>query len=105
MNEPWTGLGLILNRLDDLVRLVGGEKFSPWLTTVEAARYLRCSTSHIERLTRQALLPFKRQDPAASRSTRLYHRKDLVGFLVTGKNPTVHALTPLEKKEVEELLR
>jgi len=94
---------LILSRLDDLARQLDGKHVSPWLTTVEAAQYLRCSTSHIERLTRQALLSFKRQDPTTLKSPRLYHQKHLTAFLITGKNPSVHRLTPAEKRQVEDL--
>ena len=104
MNEPPASMDLVLARLDDLKRRLDGMPFSPWHTTVEAARYLRCSVRHVERLTRQALLPFKRQDPTNPKSPRIYHRRDLVGFLVTGKNPSIHRLTQAEKREVEELL-
>ena len=104
MTERLTDTQFILARLDDLTRRLEGMHDSPWLTTVEAARYLRCSISHIERLTRQALLPFKRQDPTTPKSPRLYHRRELTAFLVTGKNPETHPLTKEEKKKVDELL-
>jgi len=97
-------MSLILARLDDLDRRLNDKHDSPWLTTVGAARYLRCSKSQIERLTRQSLLPFKRQDPTTPKSPRLYHRRELTAFLVTGKNPETHPLTKEEKKKVEELL-
>ena len=104
MNDDITDTKLILAHLDDLVRLDGGEMLSPWLTTIEAARHLRCSVRQIDRLTHLGLLPFKRQDPTSSRSPRLYHRKHLTAFLVTGRNPIEHPLTAKEKREVEELL-
>ena len=37
-------------------------------------------------------------------SPRLYHRKHLTSFLVAGKNPIKHRLSPEEKRLVEELL-
>ena len=104
MNERPASMDLVLARLDDLTRRLDGMRFSPWHTTAEAARYLRCSISHIERLTREAQLPFKRQNPTNPKSPRLYHRRDLVGYLVTGKNPETHPLTREEKRMVNELL-
>lgn len=101
---PLADLGLILNRLDDLARMVQGKHVSPWKTTQEAADYLRCSPRQIEQLTRRGLLPYRRQDPTASKSTRLYHVKHLTAYLVAGRNPTTQRLTPAEKREVEELL-
>lgn len=97
-------ISLVLNRLDDLARLVQGHSTSPWMTTVEAADYLRCSTRQIERLTSQGLLPFHRQDPTSRRSPRLYHRRHLVAFLVAGRNPVATRLSPAEKRQVAELL-
>ncbi len=97
-------MDLILNRLDDLARQLNGHVSTPWLTTQEAARYLRCSISQIERLTRQGLLPFHRQDPTSVRSPRLYHRRELTAFLVAGRNPVEHRLTAEEKRQVQELL-
>ena len=104
MKTPPADMALILARLDDIDRRLDGNHVSPWLTTSEAARYLRCSTSQIERLTRRGLLPFKRQDPTTPKSPRLYHKEDLVGFLVAGKNPSVYRLTPSEKQLLKDLL-
>ncbi len=95
---------LIINRLDDLARRLDGQHVSPWMTTREAAAFLRCSPRQIESLTAEGLLPYKRQDSTCPRSPRLYHRKYLTGFLVAGRNPTTQRLTPAEKREVEELL-
>ena len=95
---------LILTRLDDLVRMVQGVHVSPWMTTKEAAHYLRCSTRQIDNLTDRGLLTARRQDPTSSRSPRLYHRKHLTAYLVAGRNPQTHRLTPAEKREVEDLL-
>lgn len=97
-------LQLVLTRLDDLTRRLDGKPVSPWFVIAEAADYLRCSMRHIDRLTERGLLPFRRQDPTTPRSPRLYHRKDLVGFLVSGKNPETHPLTKEEKRKVDELL-
>ncbi len=104
MSAPLTEMGLVLNRLDDIVRLVQGKHVSPWMTTQEAAGFLRCSTRQIDNLTDRGLLPFRRQDPTSSKSPRLYHRKYLTAFLVAGKNPVKHRLSPEEKRLVEELL-
>ena len=96
-------IDLILSRLDDLAGIIRGQT-SPWYTTCEAANYLRCSPRQIEKLTQLGLLPFKRQDPTAPKSPRLYHRKHLTAFLLTGKNPVAQHLSPSEKHLVEELL-
>lgn len=77
---------------------------SPWMTTHEAARFLRCSTSKIEQLTARGLLPFKRLDPTTPRSPRLYHVKDLNAYLVTGRNPRESRLSLAEKRMLEDLL-
>lgn len=95
---------IILTRLDDLTRLIQGQHVSPWLTTAEAAAYLKCSARQIEKLTRLGLLPYQRQDPTADKSPRLYHRKHLTAYLVAGRNPQTHRLTPAEKQLVEDLL-
>lgn len=91
-----------LNRLETL--LLGIYNRGPWLTTAEAAEYLRCSVSKIEQLTKRGLLPFHRQDPTSRRSPRLYHRRHLVAFLVAGRNPVATRLSPAEKRQVAELL-
>ena len=100
MNE----VGLILARLDDIARRLDGSHVSPWMNTKEAASYLRCSVRKVELLTRLGLLPYHRQDATRSKSPRLYHRKHLTGYLVSGHNPATHRLTPAEKREVKELL-
>lgn len=97
-------ISLVLARLDDLARQLDGSHVSPFMTTAEAASYLRCSTRHIERLTSQGLLPFHRQDATCPKSPRLYHRKHLTAYLVAGRNPVEHRLSPVEKREVEELI-
>ena len=92
--------------LPQLNRIEAGNsrQISPWMTTAEAADYLRCSTRQIEKLTRLGLLPFRRLDPAATKSQRLFHRRDLTAYLVAGRNPVEHRLSPQEKRLVEELL-
>lgn len=97
-------IGLILNRLDDIARRLDGSHVSPWMTTQEVAKYLRCSPRKVEELTQLGLLPFQRQDPTCPRSPRLYHRRHLTAYLVAGKNPVKHRLSPEEKRLVEELL-
>ena len=96
-------MSLILTRLNDLARRLEGQATSPWMTTVEAAQYLRCSPRKIEDITHKGLLPFSRQDPTSSRSSRRYHRNHLDAYLLTGKNPVAQRLSPGEKRLVEEL--
>ena len=95
---------LILARLDDLARQLDGQVSSPWLTTTQTAQYLRCSRRKIEELTRKGLLSYRRLDPTYPQSLRLYHRKDLTAFLITGRNPHQHPPSLKEKRLVEELL-
>ena len=102
MSTPLTDMNLILARLDSIDKAIQG--VSPFLTTAEAAGYLRCSPRQIERLTSLGLLPYRRQDATRSKSPRLYHRKHLTAYLVTGRNPIKHRLSPDEKRLVEELL-
>ena len=97
-------MSLVLARLDDIARRLDGQHVSPWMTTKEAAVFLRCSPRQIESLTTEGLLPYKRQDPTCRRSPRLYHRRHLTAYLVAGRNPVTQRLTPAEKREVEELL-
>ncbi len=104
MSDTAADMAMILTRLDDISRQLQGQHSSVWYTTKEAAAYLRCSVSKINQLTDRGKLPFKRQDPTTSRSPRLYHRKDLTAFLVTGCNPRKRRLSPEEKRLVEELL-
>ena len=103
MSEVVDMISLVLNRLDALARLLEGVCVSPWMNTQEVADYLRCSPRKVEELTRLGLLPFKRQDPTSPRSPRLYHRRHLTAFLVAGRNPVTHRLTPAERREVEAL--
>jgi len=93
----------ILARLD-CVETALTRKIGPWVNSAEAADYLRCSPRKVEALTRRGLLPYKRQDPTVPKSPRLYHRRELTAFLITGKNPETHPLTKEEKMRVEELL-
>ncbi len=104
MSTPLTDVGLVLNRLDDIARMVQGRHVSPWMTTQEAADFLRCSTRQIDSLTDRGLLPFRRQDSTFPKSPRLYHRKHLTAYLVAGRNPVKHRLSPEEKRLAEELL-
>ena len=96
-------MSLVMARLD---RIEAGQsrQISPWLSSAETAEFLRCSVRQIERLTQEGYLPYRRLSPG-QRGSRLYHRKHLTAYLVTGKNPTTYRLTSLEKKEVEKLLR
>ena len=95
---------LILARLDSIDRRLDGSHVSPWMTTREAASYLRCSTRKVEQLTRLGLLPYRRQDATSPKSPRLFHRRHLTAYLVAGKNPVKHRLSPEEKRQVAELL-
>ncbi len=104
MSEAAADMALILARLDSIDRRLDGKHVSPWLTTQEAASYFRCSPRKVEQLTRLGLLPFRRQDPTAPRSPRLYHVKHLTAYLVAGRNPVKHRLSPEEKRLVKELL-
>ena len=104
MSASSTELGLVLNRLDDLSRMLRGVHVSPWLSSAEAANYLRCSISQIEKLTRRGLLPFSRQDSTSPKSPRLYHRRHLDSYLIGGRNPLTQRISPAEKRLVEELL-
>ncbi len=94
---------MLLTRLDQIDSAIAGIQ-SPWMTTSEAANYLRCSVSLVEKLTREGKIPFYRQNPGVDQSPRLYHRKDLTAFIISGKNTQVDQLNPHEKKEVERLL-
>lgn len=76
---------------------------SPWLKTSEAADYLRCSPRKIEDLTSRGLLPFSRQDSTSPKSPRLYNRRCLDGYLISGKNLHSQRLSPEEKRLVKQL--
>lgn len=94
---------MILERIDRIESTLVGQR-TPWMSTSEAAKFIRASTSLIEKLTRAGDIPFYRQNPGSVRSTRLYHRRDLTAFLITGKNARADQLSPQEKKDVERLL-
>ncbi len=104
MSDLEVNMALILALLGDISRQLQGVNTSPWMTTREAAHFLRCSESHINQLTDRGLLPFKRQDPTAPRSPRLYHKRHLIAFITIGRNPVKHRLSPEEKRLVDELL-
>lgn len=87
MSTPPADMGLILARLDAIDRRLDGQVSSPWYTSAQAARFLRCSTRKIEELTQLGLLPYSRLDPTASKSSRRYHQKYLTAYLLTGWNP------------------
>ena len=103
MTKPLADTELILERLDDLINRMEGRVSSPWFTTALAAQYLRCSPRKIEDLTHRGLLPYTRQDPTSAKSTRLYHRRHLDTYLITGKNLQSQRLTPEEKRLVKQL--
>lgn len=92
----------ILSMLRDLESRMESSN-SPWLSAREASKYLRCSVRKINALTKAGHLPYHRLDSANSRSVRLYHRKHLAAYLVSGHNPVTHRLTPQEKEMVEDL--
>lgn len=96
--------GLILQRLDEIERLLHGINVSPWMNSKEAAIFLRISPSTLDKLVSKGLLPFRRVNPENPKSQRLFHRKDLVAFLVCGRNPQTHRLSPSEKKMIDALL-
>lgn len=98
-------LNSILNRLDNIEYLLREQFNSPWMTAKEAAWFLRCSVTQINRLASVGLLPYRRQDPTAPKSPRLFHRKDLTAYLVTGRNPARKPLSKEERRMVEELLK
>ena len=103
-NEGSEQLGLILQRLDEIERLLLSKSTSPWKTRMEAAQYLRISTSKLDELVAEGMIPYRRVDPRHPKSQMLFHRRDLVNYLVSGSNPRTHRLSPSEKKLVEELL-
>ena len=95
-------LEMVLARLDQIDISIHRLQ-SPWFTTSEAAEYMRCSVSQTGRLTKSGRLPFTRLNPESQRGPRLYHRKNLDAYLVTGKNNQSQRLTPAEKRQVKEL--
>ena len=104
MSETAADMDLILSRLDDLVQRMAGLNPTAWLSTEGAARYLGCSVRQVELLTDKGLLPFSRLDPTAPKSARRFYRKHLDAYLILGKNPTIHRLSPDEKKRIKELV-
>ncbi len=104
MNDLAVKMDLVLSRLDEIARQLDGKVSTPWFNIQQAASYLKCSVSSIDRMSRRGVLPFHRQDPTSARSPRLYHRRELTAFLVTGRSPRSHRLSPAEKRLVEELL-
>ena len=95
---------MILARIDELLSLIQGLATSPWMNTREAAAYLRCSLSKINRLADRGLLPYRRLDADAPRSKRLFHRRDLTAYIITGRNPGTYRLSPAERSLVDQLL-
>ncbi len=104
MSEDSPDMALIMSRLDDLARQLAGRHLSPWMNTREAAAYLRCSLSKINRLADRGLLPYRRLDADAPRSKRLFHRRDLTAYIITGRNPGTYRLSPAERSLVDQLL-
>ncbi len=98
-------LSAILNRLDNIENLIRGEFNSPWMTAKEAARFLRCSVTQVNRLASAGLIPYSRQDSTAPKSARLFNRRDLTAYLVTGRNPVKKPLSQAERRMVEDLLK
>ena len=104
VSESSEEFGLILQRLNEIERLLLRTHVTPWMTSKEAAAFLRISTSKLDTLVAKGLIPYRRIDSEIPKSQRLFHRRDLVGYLVSGSNPQTHRLSPSEKKLVEELL-
>ena len=102
MNEILKISKKIDQKLGRILKILEGQN-SPWLSSKEAAAYLRCSLSKVEDLTTSGLLPYRRLDPRSSRSLRLYHRRDLAAYLVAGRNPHSTPLSASERKQVKEL--
>ena len=103
MKDMEEKLDVILDGIEKILHTLVRLDPSPWMTTSETARYLRCSITKIDQLTSSGLLPFRRLDPRASRSPRIYHKRDLTSFLVTGRNPHIKPLKPAENRAVAEL--
>ncbi len=97
-------LQLILERLYALESTLANGRSLPWLTCRETAHFLRCSESQVNRLTDRGLLSYRRLNPEAPKSQRLFHRKHLTAYLVAGRNPVTNRLTPQERREVQALL-
>ena len=93
-----------INKKLDEIQSAQAKLITPWLTSREACAYLRCSASKLENLTSAGMIPFRRLDPRFEQSPRLYHRKDLVKYLVSGRNLTSKTLTAQERRIVEELV-
>ena len=91
----------ILSKINSLVDHSSAD--TPWLTTREAATYLRCSVRKVDQLSATGLIPYKRQDHTLHQSSKLFHRKQLTAFIVAGKNSSKQRLTTSERKQVDEL--
>ncbi|MCH8908518.1 MAG: helix-turn-helix domain-containing protein [Candidatus Heimdallarchaeota archaeon] len=89
-------------KLERIIELLEGSR-TPWLSSKEAANYLRCSSSKLEDLTTSGLIPFRRLDPRSPRSPRLFHRWDLDAYLVAGRNPHSSPLSASERRQLKEL--
>lgn len=96
--------GLILQRLNEIELLLRKINVSPWMNSKEAAAFLRISPSKMETLISRGLIPYRRVDSESPKSQRLFHRRELVGYLVSGSNPRTRRLSPAEKRIVDELL-
>ena len=90
-------------QLDRILELIEGSS-APWLNSRETAVYLRCSPSKIEDLTNSGLLPFRRHVSRLARSPRLYHKKDLDRYLISGRNPAAKPLTASERRILKDLM-
>ena len=97
-------VGLLIARLDEIGCFIQQNLASPWMNTADAAKFLRCSVSQIEKLTNAGRLPYYRLNPTAPKSPRLYNRRHLTGFIISGKNPVATRLSPAEKRQVAELM-
>lgn len=99
-----TEFAQIITALDEIAKMLRNEHVSPLMTSAEVADFLRCSKSQVEKLTAGGLLPYYRLDPRKPKSLRLYHRRTVISYLVSGRNPVKHRLAPAEKAIVRDLL-
>jgi len=96
-------LEMLIEEIRNLPDKISESSMNPWMTSKEAARYLRCSVSKLEDLTSAGMIPFHRLDPRSRRSARLYHCKELATYLVTGRSLQANPLTASERRQVKEL--
>jgi len=96
-------LDTLIDEIRTLSGTIRGSGQLPWMTSKEAACYLRCSVTKLEDLTKAGMIPFRRLDSRSTRSPRLYHRIDLVKYLVAGRNHDTEPLSVSEKRRVKEL--